>query len=447
MRLKKVSVTGLFGLFDHEIPLHLDERITIVHGPNGYGKTLVLRMTAGLLTGRYSVFNEVPFSLFTLEFDDGESLTIKRITEPQRDSDEPRGKGRPTLEISLSARGAKPQSYKLPGIPVARTQLSLMLERFVPFLAQIGPEDFLDRRTGKRISLDDAFELYADELPPTLGKNRDERKSAPSWLKELRSSIPVRFIQTQRLDVAEAGEDKASKPAVEVYSQELVDSIRKTLAAYAARSQELDRTFPTRLFSNARSEQLDVEELRHKLVELEQKRSELTVLGFLEPEQGPSQAPEQALEQKRDVLSIYVADVAKKLEVFDDLAAKIQLLTRIVNERFNFKQLKIHRDRGFVFTSETGSPLRPADLSSGEQHELILLYELLFKLKKNALVLVDEPEISLHVAWQEKFLPDLAEMVKLSEVDVLIATHSSEIIGEHWDLTVELKAPSKSRQG
>ena len=42
MRLAQVTVTGLFGVFDHPIPIHLKERITIMHGPNGYGKTIIL---------------------------------------------------------------------------------------------------------------------------------------------------------------------------------------------------------------------------------------------------------------------------------------------------------------------------------------------------------------------------------------------------------------------
>ena len=34
-------------------------------------------------------------------------------------------------------------------------------------------------------------------------------------------------------------------------------------------------------------------------------------------------------------------------------------------------------------------------LSSGEQHELVLAYDLLFKVKEKSLVLIDEPELSL----------------------------------------------------
>jgi predicted ATP-binding protein involved in virulence len=57
------------------------------------------------------------------------------------------------------------------------------------------------------------------------------------------------------------------------------------------------------------------------------------------------------------------------------------------------------------------------------------------------LILIDEPELSLHVAWQVQFLKDLARVIKLSSFDVLLATHSPQIIDTRWDLTVELKGP------
>jgi len=44
--------------------------------------------------------------------------------------------------------------------------------------------------------------------------------------------------------------------------------------------------------------------------------------------------------------------------------------------------------------------LKLTDLSSGEQQEVVMLYELLFCVQPGTLVLIDEPELSLHVVWQ-----------------------------------------------
>jgi predicted ATP-binding protein involved in virulence len=85
--------------------------------------------------------------------------------------------------------------------------------------------------------------------------------------------------------------------------------------------------------------------------------------------------------------------------------------------------------------------LEPGLLSSGEQHELVILYELLFRVRENSIILIDEPEISLHVVWQHEFLKDLGQIAALSQFHALVATHSPQIISDRWDLTVELKGP------
>jgi predicted ATP-binding protein involved in virulence len=77
-------------------------------------------------------------------------------------------------------------------------------------------------------------------------------------------------------------------------------------------------------------------------------------------------------------------------------------------------------------------------LSSGEQHEIVLLYDLLFKTEKNALVMIDEPELSLHVSWQKSFVKDLLEIIKIAEFDVILATHSPYIVGKYSNLMVAL---------
>ena len=210
------------------------------------------------------------------------------------------------------------------------------------------------------------------------------------------------------------------------------------MTKYAELSQSLDRTFPVRLVQHAGSDTLTNEEIRERLREFEAKRERLTESGLLDREGNAFQLPSTIDETKASVLAVYIGDVAKKLEVFDELADKIDFFRNIVNRRFRHKRMVVSRNAGIQFTTDAGQPFDPTNLSSGEQHELVMLYELLFNVHQDSLILIDEPEISLHIAWQEEFLPDLAEMVRLSGFNVLIATHSPQIINDRWDLTVEL---------
>ena len=153
---------------------------------------------------------------------------------------------------------------------------------------------------------------------------------------------------------------------------------------------------------------------------------------------------QQITKNAEEVLSVYVQDVEKKLSVFDEIADKIDLFKKIINERLLYNRITISRQEGFSILTMDDKPLPVTALSSGEQHELVLLYQLLFKVDPDSLILIDEPELSLHVVWQQQFLQDLQEITRLASFDVLIATHSPQIIHDRWDLTVELKGPETS---
>ena len=252
-------------------------------------------------------------------------------------------------------------------------------------------------------------------------------------------------VRTKKLHVPEVGvntKHPSMIPSVNIYSQELVEEIQAKLAEYGALSQSLERTFPARIFNNKAPSDMTEETLRNKLNEIEKKRSRLRETGLLDKDENPDFQVEKHIDgATKNILSVYVEDVEQKLMVFKELATKIELFKRIIKQRFLYKNMSISKEKGFTFTTADGKPLSPTDLSSGEQHELVMLYELLFKVQPNSLVLIDEPEISLHVAWQIEFLKDLRAIIKLANFDVLLATHSPDLIDDSWDLTVELQGP------
>jgi ABC-type uncharacterized transport system ATPase subunit len=185
------------------------------------------------------------------------------------------------------------------------------------------------------------------------------------------------------------------------------------------------------------------DEIRAKLNFLDQKRSRLVEAGLLEPSHEPTLPTKRFDETTQRVLAVYIADTEKKLAVFDDMLSRIELIRSIVDSRFLQKTIAVNRTEGFIARSRDGRPLDLSGLSSGEQHELVLLHELLFRAKPNTLILIDEPELSLHIAWQQQFLRDLLQITRLASLTALVATHSPQIIHDRWDLTVELLGPSK----
>jgi predicted ATP-binding protein involved in virulence len=435
MRLKSITVKNLFGIFNHYIPLNTQNRITIIHGPNGFGKSTILRMVEGLLTSRYYEIQIIPFNELRADFENEQYI---RITKSE---DSPNivklfytsETGEKEFALNLSA-----ESESVP-FPLE------MMDDLIPEVRRIGTNKWLYPPSGEVFTLSELIECYRDILP--LANTADE----PEELTRLKHSVNVHLIGTQRLLSHSVRRLKAGfvrnhpyTQTVAQYSSELAEAIESKLAESASLSQSLDRTFPSRLIQHSSIKELSEEEIHNELAALEKKRTELREAGLLDKEKDIDiPLLSQIDPTTKNVLSVYIEDIKKKLSIFDEMASKIKLLQQIVNSRFIYKKMGVSKEQGFIFANLNDKPLSPTQLSSGERHKLVVLYELLFKVKPNSIIFIDEPELSLHVEWQVNALSELEEITQLASLDILMATHSPDIINDRWDLTVELKGLSQ----
>ncbi|AFZ59516.1 AAA family ATPase [Anabaena cylindrica FACHB-243] len=423
MRIKQISVTELFGIFNHVIPLNTEDRITIIYGLNGVGKTAILRLLNNFFNFRFSELYNIIFNNFQIDFDDGSYIRLNKKAKSAIDGDIKteiiiffKNSSSNEYEFSLNQHDYDFIENKNFNIPIKSKNSEYFMSDKERYLVAVE-------------RLKQSTKILYGFQPETI----------PEWLQTIITSINIRFIESQRL--LNISDNNSMIPSVTSYANELAENIQEKLAEYGMLSQSLDRTFPARLVKRQASTELTDKQLYQKLDEIEEKRTHLINAGLLDKDENSNfQIFEQIDENTKKVLSVYVEDVENKLNIFDNLSQKIELMKRIINQRFSYKQINISKDKGFTFTSN-GNSLSPEKLSSGEQHELVMLYELLFKVQPNTLILIDEPELSLHVEWQVNFLKDLKEITKIANIDVLLATHSPSIIHDRWDLTVELKGP------
>lgn len=94
MQLARLDIEGLFGRYTHTVPFptrpedageDAEPSIAILHGPNGVGKTTVLRMLNGLMRLDFDVFRVTPFVECRLQFSTGDSITVR----PSQEKDGP----------------------------------------------------------------------------------------------------------------------------------------------------------------------------------------------------------------------------------------------------------------------------------------------------------------------------------------------------------------------
>src|SRR5579883_2415602 len=184
-RIRQISVTNLFGIFTHTIPLKMEERITIIHGPNGFGKTMMLKLLHALFSQSNRLLQTIPFDEFRVDFEDSISFWISKAPQISESTEEERADDR---EIIFHATGNKPYSLRWKSLAKAKYSLAQLstIENLIPSLIRIGTETWQDRRTGAYFYLEEVIDQFADRLPVEF---TGERTKMPEWLVEMRKSI------------------------------------------------------------------------------------------------------------------------------------------------------------------------------------------------------------------------------------------------------------------
>ena len=77
-------------------------------------------------------------------------------------------------------------------------------------------------------------------------------------------------------------------------------------------------------------------------------------------------------------------------------------------------------------------------LSSGEKQIIYIFLKVVIASNSGAIILMDEPEISLHLSWQEKLLTEIRKINDISQI--IIVTHSPAIVMKGWlDCLTDIK--------
>lgn len=450
MKISKVIVEELFGSYSYELQILADKNITILDAPNGMGKTTVLGMIHAVLKQDIDFLDAVPFRRFTIYFDENSNQCQY-----------------------ISSSGVE-QEIKVDSVSVYKNDIYYSIADTVsemrknPLRSRLFKNDEQEPELFYMIN-DSRYPVVLDfnahpfeHMKGTSGifGGSEERDSindlvsvrgAEDLLSIIDANTRVYFIEANRLyyTVFSKLTNKTVSRVVK-YQDDISRAIRKAGTEYAQVSQQLDRTFPERvlkdIFSSKEEEKLpSTQQLLKELRELDSRRGELSRLGVIsETEVAHFDIPENQdfSRETKIFLCNFIHDSRQKISVYSKLAQKLTLLQKIINVESGYsdKELHFNQEIGAYFVStDSGRKISLSKLSSGEKNNFILFYELIFEAEPGSLVLIDEPEISLHVAWQQKFIDELDGICRLRNLQAMVATHSPDIVSDHIDLLVDLQ--------
>jgi len=429
MDLLNVEVKKLFGKFDYVVPLSGDkfENYLIITAPNGFGKSTILRIINSFFNRKYDFFLDLKFEEIVLEFSNNFHVTISK------------NKNSKLREVVfLSSENNRFVYSKRRFFEHKERRALEYITKNVYTIERIGIREWLDREDGQIYTLKELMDKY--DVYNILGIEKESNKV---WLDVITSKLKVDFIETNRLFEINGEEYEYN---VDVLSYKIKELINKSINEHFIVSKEQESTFAKRVLENLNTNVsigiLDIERKLKALDDFNKTYNENKIFGSIDLDDNiVSKIKESSVSENIALLwflNEYISDVYNKVKRFENLGKKIKLFQSTINHLFYFKKVEINPDYGIKVINDSKDRIKLNDLSSGEQHMLIMVGKLIFESDNNNIILLDEPEISLHASWQQQILNLINELTATNKTKVVIATHSFTLINGHWDNSIEL---------
>lgn len=418
MLLKSFSVRKLYGTFSYTINFDPKVKVYVITGPNGYGKTTILRLLHSLChKSDLTYFYEIPFESISVEYDNGTSLSITKEEISDVVSDD-----RQIITEEKTIFTVKRKEKSIARFVLDKDKYDRML--------QDSRRKKIDRKTHiftySFHSDDEARLTFSDSNLDKLAMNLEIVKD---------KYIPAQK-QVYDQEIVSYDDIDDGKSNIDRISESLHKTMETSYLSFLKFSQQRDSKFIDQLLSATKF--YNKKEYEEKSEILNSQIKELYSFDLL----NKTTIRPYDVKHKKE-LSVYLNEQELKLSRYNPIRRRLKLFLSLLNDKhFVNKQFSFSLTDGLrVKLIKSNSYLLNLNkLSSGEQNEIVLLYTLIFEVPDNSLLLIDEPEVSLHLEWQLQFIEDIQRIAEDKEVQIVIATHSGAIAGNNvYGTTLELE--------
>lgn len=422
-KIKKIEVYNFLG---HEkIEYEFNESINIFIGPNGCGKTTLLKMLSELKNLNLEYFLDISFSKIKLILSDNAIIIVKKSEKNiflfqklskklilsnywERTDTEEYLRGNIRDKYYTSEKKII-DYYKKQGVFKNNSTIE-KLDLNIDFIPLLRTYCFVNEEKYEYLNLEKLLSRIKDEHIIAMKQYSLENEVFKKKILGVPfSQINISFEKMVK-DILEFTNESADN-LIEIY-KELVEE--SELDKVKAELEKLKQAKSKLITFNKKRENLSSKQKININLDIEKYKIVSNVLN-LDLIKHTGELATQLLKSKKDIF--------KKFREIEDV---INSFFKITN-----KELKID-EAGDVKIYYRGNNLDVFKLSSGEKQLITLFSHIILKSyeKENQIFLIDEPEISLHLAWQQKFIDALS---KIKNNQYVLATHSPEIIGKYYN--------------
>ncbi|MFZ2727119.1 MAG: AAA family ATPase [Methylococcaceae bacterium] len=421
--IDNIKIENLWGEFS--VNFQCDDKFNFLIGQNGTGKTTVINLIAAALTGDFERLDKTEFDRIIITF----KTNI--------------GKKKPSIEVKKTRRENIPfydisyifKQYSKDTNPIIFDFGAMEQERFfrgIPSRAirdKMIRDHFLDIR--ERL---DSFVKVTWLSVHRNEENRlsDERKTTPAIdqkLNLLSNSLMGYFSLL------------ASK-----YSDEIVNFQKNILLSILTSEGNEDNVITSTGTINTEKEQKALSEI-FEVLGVDKKKYSLKIKKHFEKfEEAKQQLKKRDGISTKQFATIYDTwrshDLVQKYEELKQTEKNIfkskDNFLSVINELLEGrKEVFLSERNALHFKTKNNRPISIEELSSGEKQLLIILGEALLQEEKHVVYIADEPELSLHISWQETLTDYISKLNPNAQI--LFATHSPDIVGKHSDKLIKMK--------
>lgn len=413
-RIKSVSVDGFWG--SHKISSDFQDSVNIVIGRNGTGKTTFMEILRSVLSVDVEAIDDLDFTSAEIILRDGSKT--KKITATKKYLD---NISTGFVEYKISN---KKYSARLARLDASRYPISIR-------------NRFLEEIQNIRGELSDIVKISSLSVYRT--KREDDFEVIDRKTKKIISPVDYRLEELlSRLTRYQLELSQQARKIGSELQKEVLASLLYTKADMQNQIQfslEFNKEVEKRKLSSA-YKQLGVldSRIQRKIIEHVD-----YVDRFMNALKGSS------LESKSSLPSFVQLESIARVSKIVELSIKAEEETKIVYSPIS-KLLEIAKkfiqdkkieiiDGALIIEGKDQIAL--SKLSSGEKQLLILLIEALLQCEQEYVFLADEPELSLHIAWQRQIIPAIQELNPKAQI--IVATHSPEIAGGFADTIIDME--------
>lgn len=435
--LKSLRIHSLFGRFNYYLDFS-KHRMTILTGPNGFGKTTILRIIRNVLDDNLYDLYQIPFEEIELRTDDDKVLVFKKIGRALFLNED-----QIFIPCNIDDSYPKNITFTLNGddVNLLRTKYKkFVLQQQALVVSSVGHSD-----SSVAAGTEDVVARINSQI---LGK--PALKFVDDLLDFYSSVGNSIFCGADRLYrdylINDGGRSKKKlSDVIGSLSSKLDYLFNYYNEGYTSLSTFLDYSFISSLIKeidkSGDKATYSEEQFIADSALINGKIDKLVNYGFLSNDGHISDSISFKTEYGL-VFKVFTQNYKRKIAFLEKLIDKLDLFIEIVNSKLINKSIEVKKDKkGNTITARDGNNVIPLqNLSSGEQEIVVLYFKLIFEIQDNLIALIDEPELSSHVSWQYEILDDFERIFNVNEniKQMIVCTHSPQIINEKWDQTIDL---------